>query len=58
MTTLLERLADIGARPGDPDDERLRAGASILAPVDIATISSRMESHGQRPGLEIKLGYG
>ncbi|MEX1262874.1 MAG: adenylate/guanylate cyclase domain-containing protein [Actinomycetota bacterium] len=36
---LLERLADIGARPGDPDDERLRSGALILATVGIATIS-------------------
>ena len=36
---VLERLADIGARPGDPDDERLRAGALILATIGIAAIS-------------------
>ena len=36
---LLERLADIGARPEDSRDERLRAGALILATVGIALIS-------------------
>ncbi len=39
LVGLLERLADIGARPGDPQDERLRAGALILATAGIATIS-------------------
>jgi len=36
---LLERLADIGARPEDSEEERLRAGALILASVVIALIS-------------------
>jgi len=36
---VLERLADIGARPEDSHDERLRAGALILASVGIALIS-------------------
>ena len=36
---LLERLADIGARPEDSRDERLRAGALILTTVGIALIS-------------------
>jgi len=36
---VLERLADIGARPEDSYDERLRAGALILASVGIALIS-------------------
>ena len=36
---MLERLADIGARPEDSHDERLRAGALILASVGIALIS-------------------
>ena len=36
---LLERLADIGAKPEDSHDERLRAGALILASVGIALIS-------------------
>jgi guanylate cyclase len=38
-TEVLERLADIGARPEDSDDERLRAGALILASAGIALIS-------------------
>ena len=36
---LLERLADIGARPEDSHDDRLRMGALILAAVGIALIS-------------------
>ncbi len=36
---MLERLADIGARPEDSHDERLRAGALILASVGVALIS-------------------
>ena len=36
---MLERLADIGAKPEDSHDERLRAGALILASVGIGLIS-------------------
>jgi guanylate cyclase len=36
---LLERLAEIGAGPDDTQDERLRAGALILASVLIALVS-------------------
>jgi adenylate cyclase len=36
---LLERLAEIGSNPQDAHDERLRAGALVLASVGIALIS-------------------
>src|SRR5919106_1307116 len=36
---LVDRLAEIGTRPGDPPDERLRAGALILAAVLITLVS-------------------
>lgn len=36
---LLERLSDIGARPGDSRDERLRCGTLIFASVLIALLS-------------------
>ena len=36
---LVERLAEIGARPTDSREERLRAGALILASVMVSTIS-------------------
>ncbi|HEX7247255.1 MAG TPA: adenylate/guanylate cyclase domain-containing protein [Actinomycetota bacterium] len=39
VMTLLERLAEIGVRPEDSRDERLRAGALILTTVGIAVIS-------------------
>ena len=39
IQSLLERLADIGATPEDTSEERLRAGALILASVGIAAIS-------------------
>ena len=39
ITSLLERLADIGATPEDSTEDRLRAGALILASVGVAAIS-------------------
>jgi adenylate cyclase len=39
VVPLLERLAEIGARPEDSRDERLRAGALILTTAGIAVIS-------------------
>ena len=39
MTSLLDRLAEIGARPDDTGEDRLRAGALILASIGIAAIS-------------------
>ena len=39
MTSLLDRLAEIGARPDDTSEDRLRAGALILASIGIAAIS-------------------
>lgn len=39
LAALVERLSDVGARPGDSRDERLRHGALILASVLIAVIS-------------------
>ena len=39
ITALLERLADIGATPEDSTEDRLRAGALILASVGVAAIS-------------------
>src|SRR5580765_87050 len=39
MTSLLDRLAEIGARPDDTSEDRLRAGALILASIALATIS-------------------
>ena len=38
-TSVLERLADIGATPEDSNEDRLRAGALILASVGVAAIS-------------------
>jgi guanylate cyclase len=39
VALLLERLADIGARPGDSHDERLRQGTLIFASVLITVLS-------------------
>ena len=39
IKSLLERLAGIGATPEDTSEQRLRAGALILASVGIAAIS-------------------
>ncbi|MEP6758471.1 MAG: adenylate/guanylate cyclase domain-containing protein [Actinomycetota bacterium] len=39
ISSLLEQLADIGATPQDTREDRLRAGALILASVGIAAIS-------------------
>jgi guanylate cyclase len=39
LAELLSRLADLGARPGDSRDERLRAGTLILASLLIAVLS-------------------
>ena len=39
MTSLLDRLAEIGAQPDDTSEDRLRAGALILASIGIAAIS-------------------
>ena len=39
ITSVLERLADIGATPEDSNEDRLRAGALILASVGVAAIS-------------------
>ena len=39
MTSLLDRLAEIGARPDDTSEDRLRAGALILASIGLAAIS-------------------
>ena len=39
LVALVERLSDLGARPGDSRDERLRYGTLILASVLIALIS-------------------
>ena len=39
FTSLLERLADIGATPEDSSEDRLRASALILASVGVAAIS-------------------
>ena len=39
LIDLLERLADIGARPEDSHDDRLREGTLILASVAIALVS-------------------
>jgi len=39
LAELLSRLAELGARPGDTRDERLRAGTLILASLLIAALS-------------------
>lgn len=39
-TDLIVRLSDVGARPGDSRDDRLRSGTLILASVLIALLSS------------------
>jgi len=39
IASVLERLADIGATPEDSTEDRLRAGALILASVGVAAIS-------------------
>lgn len=40
MIRIIVRLSDLGARPGDSHDERLRAGTLILASVLIAVLST------------------